>query len=174
MNIESCQHPFKKISTLRSEENTKCIRIRSNSNTSIRHVRGDATKILTFWNLKWYNRFSVNKLRAVKPHVTKWSISFFLSRRNEISLRHSCLNHTVFFQSFLFNRSLRPQCSFCDSIAIMVIHVILKCLHYTQFRRQYGLQSSYLPFYRSHEQQWNIYSNSSTQQALPLQFRPCH
>ena len=77
-----------------------------------------------------------NKLRLIKPSLSKWSSSFQPHRKDEVQLCRLRIGHTFFTHSYLMNKDPIPVCPFCNDHTASIRHIFTSCGGTYRLRRQ--------------------------------------
>ena len=82
--------------------------------------------IMKTWQAFWTSVPQNTQLRRIKPHVEVWPSATRGSRREEKILARLRLGHTFYTHRFIFTRTDRPVCTFCNCPQ-SVQHILIDC-----------------------------------------------
>ena len=83
-----------------------------------------------------WNNTCNNKLKHVKPIITKTILPGITLRKDESCLHRLRLGHTYLTHKHLLLGEMTPDCSFCNA-PLTVEHILLQCKNYDRERAIY-------------------------------------
>ncbi|CAF4043758.1 unnamed protein product [Rotaria magnacalcarata] len=87
------------------------------------------------WQEKW-DSFPNNKLKTIKPYVTRWNSPSYKSRRDETVIARLRIGHTRLTHGYLMESGVRPYCLNCI-VPLTVEHILVECPDFQDHRRTY-------------------------------------
>lgn len=97
-------------------------------------------RVSNLWQERW-NACLNNKLRAIRPTISKWESSHHKKRRYETILTRLRIGHCNMSHVHLMKREDQPRCC---GIPLTVKHVLTTCQNYHRNRRLYFPELQYL------------------------------
>lgn len=91
------------------------------------------------WEHRWQQ--STNKLRAIKPAITRWKTSYNDHRKIETALTRLRIGHSKVTHQHIFEKLPPPNCELCDT-PLTIAHIIIACPRYQPVRQAHDIKNS--------------------------------